>query len=366
MPSEEKLISLLSRVELKDNALDQISSLFKENLDWHYLLKKSGEEGVSCLIYQHLRNSPFQDYLPPDILESFKNIYYTNARRNAFIYEETKKVLGVLAAEKIKTITLKGFFLAENIYQNIALRPMSDIDILIKKEDVTRAMQILNSLGYSTDGDYEKVLRRPFSYSLTFFAKNHDEDHFLSIDLHWHFLSATWLMGFLLKRIDMERIWAQAEPAKIEDVDTLTLSPQHLLLYLAQHGFAHSFQKLIMLTDIRGTLRCYQDRLVWDEVKEEAEKFRLSNVLSYSLYLTFKRLGTNLSEADKTEIWGDKLPKRSFPFWISRCKSPCLTYILLENGFKDKLKYSVKAIYLLANLRAERFKKPVSADNFNP
>jgi hypothetical protein len=348
MPGEDKLISLLSRVELKDNALSLSTNLFKENLDWQYLLKKSREEGVSCLIYQNLRNSPLQESLPENVLESFKNIYYNNAKRNAFIYEKIKKVLGMLAAEKIKTISLKGFFLAENIYQNIALRPMSDIDILIKKDDLPRAVQILHSLGYSTREDYEKVLGRPFSYSLTFFSQHPDDIQALSIDLHWHFLSATWLVGFLFDKIDMERIWSSAEAAQIDGADTLTLSPTHLLLHLAQHGFAHSFEKLIMLTDIRETLRCYQDRLVWDEVIEEAERSGLFNILSYALYLTLKRLGI-----DESWIADHQFLKKSFSSWVNSSKLPCLTYILLEKSWKDKLKYSLKAAHLLAYLAAK-------------
>lgn len=344
MRKDDILISLLSHVELSDNELDRIKGLFKENLDWDYILNKSKNEGVPCLIYQHLRNLPFKDSIPEGILESFKNIYYTNSARNASIYEETKRVLKAFHTEKIKIVILKGIFLAESIYKNITLRPMTDIDILLKKEDVLKASKILSSLGYSTDRNCEAVLRQPFSYSLTFSPSNPEEADSFCIDLHWHILSSTWLMGFLADKIDMERIWEQAEPTKIDDVDTLTLSPAHLLLYLAQHGFVHSFKRLILLTDILETLRHYQRGLVWDKVIEEAKDLELLNVLSYSLDLTVKRLGLNLPERETAKLRQVSHRKNIFPFFIT--VSPCLAYILLQSKLKDRLKFAAKAAYL--------------------
>lgn len=360
MRKDEELIILLSRSKFSDNELSQIEELSKENLDWQYILKRSEMEGVSCFVYQHLKNLPFKNSIPEDILESFKNIYYTNSARNAFIYEGTKKLLEIFNAEKIKIVLLKGIFLAENIYKNVALRPMTDVDILVKKDDVIKVGDILNSLHYSMGVNGEAVLRQPFSYSLTFFPLNpNKEPNSFCIDVHWHILSSTWLMGFLSERIDMERIWQNAQTVRIDEVDTLTLSPPHLLLYLTQHAFSHSFDRLIVLTDILETLRHYKNRINWDILKEEAERLQLLDILDFSLCFIFQRLGMNLSEIEEDGLINQNFKKSIFCLFMNINTSvyglPCLIYILLQKRLRDKLKFASKAIsffpYLMTHFK---------------
>jgi hypothetical protein len=354
MRPEEELISILSQVRLKEQRLIRLEDLLKDNLDWDYIFNRSKEESVYPFIYYHLNNSPYKDYIPNGILEQFKTAYYSNSLTNLRLYEEAKRIFKIFNEENIKAIVLKGIFLAENIYKNIALRPMTDVDILIKKEDLLKVNAILNSLGYSAGVNCQAVLRQPFSYSLTFSPQASNEANSFCIDVHWHILSSTWLTGFLSDKIDLERIWLQAEPVKIEDVDALTLSPAHLLLYLAQHGFAHSFKRLIMLTDIIEIFRHYRNKVDWDILREEAERLQLVNILSYSLYFASRKLGANLPEIEKI-ISTDGKFRRNILYRLRNINIygfPCFIYILLQNSFKNKLRFASKAISLSTHLMA--------------
>lgn len=80
----------------------------------------------------------------------------------------------------------------------------------------------------------------------------------------------------------MQRIWKYAKPVKLEGIDVLTLSYEHLLIYLCYHRFNHFF-KLILLIDIVEFLKNYKNNINWDFVVEEAKRFNLSLILYYVL-----------------------------------------------------------------------------------
>ncbi len=50
--------------------------------------------------------------------------------------------------ENVKVIVLKGTSLATNLYPDIGLRPMGDIDLLVHKSQFRSAIQLVQSIGY--------------------------------------------------------------------------------------------------------------------------------------------------------------------------------------------------------------------------
>jgi hypothetical protein len=59
-----------------------------------------------------------------------------SALRNMRRCHELSKVLRILQNDGIPVIVLKGAALAEVVYGNIALRSMSDVDLLVKKGSI--------------------------------------------------------------------------------------------------------------------------------------------------------------------------------------------------------------------------------------
>ena len=57
-------------------------------------------------------------------------------------------------------IPLKGAFLAEAVYGDIALRPMADFDLLVKPPDLPRAVEILRQLGYESEQPFDPAAQR--------------------------------------------------------------------------------------------------------------------------------------------------------------------------------------------------------------
>jgi hypothetical protein len=61
---------------------------------------------------------------------------------------ELEVVLAALTEAGLLTILLKGAALAYTLYPDPALRPMSDLDLLIHPQDLKQAVQVIQSMGY--------------------------------------------------------------------------------------------------------------------------------------------------------------------------------------------------------------------------
>ena len=76
--------------------------------------------------------------------------YFATARRNLLAFNALARVIEHLNAHGIPNILLKGVALALTLYKNEALRPMGDVDLLVRWDDVPRTVELLRELGYTT------------------------------------------------------------------------------------------------------------------------------------------------------------------------------------------------------------------------
>ncbi len=366
MRKEDRLIFLFSRLNPDKYEISRIEELLKTRPDWDYILEKSWNEGVSCLVYYHLNNSEFKAYVPSQYLEQLRNYYHRNSARNMIISGETKKILKIFNEENIKAIVLKGIFLAENIYKNIAFRPIGDIDILVRKDDLSEVDKILKSSGFLATTNHRDALSiappSPVN-SLVYLKKTPGA----VVHLHWHLINTTWPLDSLVNKIDMERIWSCARATRIGGIEALTLAPEHLLIYLSQHSLTHSFDRLILLADILETLRHYKERLDYELVVGEAERFNLSPVLFYSLSFASNLLNFEIPELERLKPAGFSLSDRIFSlfmrkgvrhYWLSY-----LIYLSMEKGFFSKLSFMGRTLFPSPYVMGHNFALPLSNIN---
>ncbi|MBM2834955.1 MAG: hypothetical protein HW406_2116 [Candidatus Brocadiaceae bacterium] len=86
--------------------------------------------------------------MPSKLRESLKQEYIYNWGRNVRILEELAALLRVLDNP---VIVLKGAALLSSVYENVGLRSLGDVDILVKPEDVSKIDTVLSQSGYRSD-----------------------------------------------------------------------------------------------------------------------------------------------------------------------------------------------------------------------
>ena len=289
---KDKLIQLCANPHIDQAAKEQVKELLKADLDWNYILNRAATEGVSSLLFYNLIRIEDTVLPPRAILQKLEHEYLQTTFRNLKFLGERDRILQLLQQTGIPALGLKGGFLIDNVYHNLSLRPMSDLDILIKKEHLDQVHQQLIRLGYTCGLSEDDIYRRQSQTSryLNSVVYTRHEDLRLCLNLHWHLHNSGFPL-YMHTNIQMEKIWQQT---KVGANGQLTMAPHHLLIHLAEHAFRHGFNRLNMLVDITQVVRFYGGEIDWPALANDSFKFGLSKRVFYSLYLEAGELGAGI------------------------------------------------------------------------
>lgn len=187
-----------------------------------------------------------------------------NLARNILIYHELKKILKLFNESAIKTIVIGGAALAEKVYPDISLRPISDLDLLVKKDSLGLIDKILRRADY----DLEIGRNDEIHY------KNISPDFTIHIDLHSQ-------LPYLDER-GYDNIWARTVKTVLAGTDAHVLSPEDALIYAATDATVyHARPSHAALNDIALITRNSDRNIDWTEVINQIKRFRLEAPLYY-------------------------------------------------------------------------------------
>lgn len=238
--------------------------------DWEVLLGQAAYQRVSPLLYYRFKMCESEPPIPRQVFRHLQTAYLTEAARNTYLYHELSQVLNLLQREAIPVVVLKGGYLAECVYRNIALRSLSDFDLLIRRQDLARAQRLLLAAGYGPGNPR------------------------LPLDLHWNLdLSIAHLA------IDIDAVWERTQPASIAGVEVLALAPEDCLIHLCLHLASHhlfQFAGLRTLCDIRKVIERFTPQLQWEHVWQRTHEWGGSNAVCLSLLLAHERLGVPIPQ----------------------------------------------------------------------
>jgi hypothetical protein len=283
MNVENKSLLSCLRNDLTVKKIKNLKSLQED--DWDKMLQASARFGTTPLL--HLSLKPlFSDLnVPAEIKKQLQEIYYLAAVRNTSLYQHLSNLITLFNREEIPVILLKGAHLAEFVYGNLALRPMSDVDLLVRKEDLSRVIRSLMEQGY-------RASKEDIGASedhLTPFKKENS----LKIDVHFNILRPPFS-----ERFAVADLWARAQVRSLQGIEVRTLCPEDLLFHLCAHAaLYHGFSNGIMpFMDISRTIEHYQAELDWDQLLIRCRQWGLSRCLYLMLALTEKLVGLSVPE----------------------------------------------------------------------
>ncbi len=249
---------------------------------WEVVCQAACDFCLAPLLYGTLRPLTKGIGLPSGVERRLREIYLNSAARNIRLYSELSKVLKSLKDADISVIPLKGAYLAEVIYGDTALRPMNDIDLMVRQEDFRKTIELLTSKGYRAEGN-----TKPED---VFSVRQHypplRRKGGISIEVHWTLIKPK-LNGLIMPphpalsrqgRGDnvisqhaaghhwiAEGIWHRTKPGVVANVEILVLSPEDLIIHLCIHAALHHGLEgqLRSLFDVARTVRCYKNEISW-------------------------------------------------------------------------------------------------------
>lgn len=212
------------------------------------------------LLYHNLNLHGVEDALMERLKQEYLHTWY----HNELLFHEIAALLRALQAAGIETIMLKGVALALRFYRDAGLRPMSDVDILVRPQDAKPAIRILHEAGWKTVYKSPEVLI-PYQHSVEF---SDGQGH--SLDLHWKVL---WDGR---QEISDDDFWESAIPIEINRVPTSILNPTDQLLHVCVHGAAwNDLPPLRWVADAAIITRIAEAEINWDRLIEQMNKRRL-------------------------------------------------------------------------------------------
>jgi hypothetical protein len=260
--------------------------------DWDRILALASEHKVMPLLHHRLKALGADHGIPPHVVQRLREAYWDSAGTNIRLYHRLAKVLAALQGGGILVIALKGAHLAPIVYGNVALRPMTDVDLLIGRRDLVRAGERLLEMGYAASIPSWREAADAASQHLPPFTKPGAP----WIELHQTIVDPIGPQRQVFapfQEIDVDGLWERARPSTMPDLQALTLSPEDLLLHLCLHiAFQDRFRVgLKALYDIALTLQHYQTDMDWEQLKLRAQAWKADRCVYLTLRLARELLG---------------------------------------------------------------------------
>jgi hypothetical protein len=242
--------------------------------DWQLLTLMARTEGVAPLMYDAFKRAgPERVGVPADSFRELKEEYYQTAAYNALLFEELEKILGALEEAGIPVVLLKGAALAQTVYPDPALRPMSDLDLLVHEGDLDRCEEIVHELGYNKEpnlggADLHKLVNYEINYD--------GETHFpAKVEFHWDLIAGK---GHRRYRPQIGWFWeckSVVNDQLLGGIGGYILTPAAHWLYLTGHlKYKHlGRERLLWYYDLYLLLQQHGEQINWDLLLESSGQF---------------------------------------------------------------------------------------------
>ena len=149
MLNEEKFITSLLFSKRIPNS-KKISSLNEE-----VVVKIASKHLILPLLYYKLKTKNLLNRFQKDFTNYLKEIYQINKNRNEILLDEINDLSNLLNKSNLPHVFLKGAaHLKSNIYDDIGVRMVGDIDILAPEEESKKIYEILKTRGYNNLPEY--------------------------------------------------------------------------------------------------------------------------------------------------------------------------------------------------------------------
>ena len=259
--------------------MQPLTDMVDRGVNWERLLALADAHGLGPLTHEALIRLPAHR-VPTPVLARLWVQTVANKRRNHRRAVELLRLLKVLEAGGIRAIPLKGPVLTAWLYGDLGLRVFGDLDILVGRDDVLRARDVLALEGYRAasplrpeDDAAFVAAERQYDFELV-----HERTGDL-VELHWKTNTE-----FAIERLDDPQWWFSLATTELEGQPVRMLNRRETLFSLLIHGSKHLWSRLNWLVDIARLVPKLDDE-DWAWLIREAQKHRCKRRIALGLLL---------------------------------------------------------------------------------
>src|SRR5262249_32433657 len=146
LPVEERLLLLLAKGTLDRDARTNANSLLVQEVSWPRLLRQARAHSVVPMVFRNLDRLAHPE-VPAWALAELRTAYLQNGAYNALLASALLGVLNSLRQADVPALPVKGVTLAASLHRDIGLRVCGDLDLLVPRSMVCRALDCLQANG---------------------------------------------------------------------------------------------------------------------------------------------------------------------------------------------------------------------------
>jgi hypothetical protein len=228
--------------------------------------------GLLPQIYLKLLSKNISQTLPKDFLSALKSNYYRHLAGNLRLLAALDKIDRIFSENKIQTILFKGPASSYLAYNDCLLRSYSDIDLMIKKNDLIKIHKLLKENGF--------IFPIPSSRRILTHIRNTGRDlnasrEILHLDIHQQIAK-----GPHYFRIHTAT-WDRKIKIKINNRHYFTFSIEDTIHHLAIHSAKDGWNNCKTLLDLGQLIR--MKGIDWDYLVKLAEGSKTLLILKIAL-----------------------------------------------------------------------------------
>ena len=218
--------------------------------------------------------------------DRYRSYYQQTWLLNLVKLARLKKILNDLANADVPVCLLKGTTMLVYYYKNMGMRPgMSDVDLLIQKSALPRAMKVLESHGMVPSSVYRHTgpeFRNLISKRDSCVLKYHHAINYnildMNIDLHWR-------VSPYIKSSSFDNLRERMQVIPLGEKFVYMLSPEEHFIHTCFHGIAQisSHCKLWWVIDILYLLANKKDLFDWESVFKLSQSYKVDAYVMHAL-----------------------------------------------------------------------------------
>jgi len=284
--ADTPMIDLVCQVLHRQSTQQVVEHLLEPlgDTEWGLFIHTAWQQGIANLIYRRFIDLGAIEKVPERTRKLLHEGAVKAGTSTMLMLYHAGEILKNMKAKGLPVITLKGLYLAENVYSDISLRTFGDLDLMVHKGHVNEAIACLQDLGYTlvtyyNSGDVNRDIKHVPPMIKTSGP---------CVEIHWTILEEDEPFT-----IDAGGLWQRAVPARVAGVDVLALGCEDLVLHLCVHlGYQHNFKIGLMgLYDIVEVLQHFQASIDWRKLIATAREWGAERVVWLVLKLAKELLG---------------------------------------------------------------------------
>lgn len=328
---------------LRGSDPERLLPLVPEDRDWEEINKDAVTHGLTPVLYRWLKHSDMDQRLPGGLADRLEREFFGLAARNIMLSNELRSILQAFEGKQLPCAPLRGLALAERLYGDITARPMGDLDLLVRKDDLPEAASILRGLGFS-EMDRRPGFAQAFYYTLKFFKDRHG----------WIIVEPHWSLAYppFAERLDMGEVWKHCLRGQVVGVETWLLAQEELLLHLCLHLTHHDgTAPLLWFYELDRLLRQQEVAVSWSRVLVLAHAAKLEFFLSQALGAVQALFATPVPRQVMSQLTQER--PRSVEGRLVRLLAGAstvdgkesLAVLFTLTGFRAKLRYALALLF---------------------